>query len=105
MIGGVASYFPLPAFTEAVIKPIHGILKDRGAFFFDLQLDCLQYEWTIKLFGWPEMQLAKSAEEAIAKVEAVRRGLWDAGLKFSAEYHVDTPNANPSAIMVVFQKL
>lgn len=105
MIGGVASYFPLPAFTEAVIKPVHRILDDKGSFFFDLQLDCLQYEWTIKLFGWPEMHLAKSAEEAIANVEKIRRSLWDARLKFSAEYHVDTPNANPSAVMVVFQKL
>lgn len=106
MLGGVASYFPLPAFTEAIIKPVYRIIKPGGVFFFDLQLDCLQYEWTIKLFDWPELQLEKSAGEAIAKVENIRRQLWESGLKFGAEYSVDTSNASrPSAIMVTFQKL
>lgn len=105
MLGGVASYFPLPAFTEAVIKPAYRILREGGSFFFDLQLECPQYEWTIKLFGWPEMKLAKSAAEAIDQVEKIRRQLWNAGLKFNAEYHVDTACANPSAVMIIFQKL
>jgi SAM-dependent methyltransferase len=105
MLGGVASYFPLMAFTEAVIKPVYKTLKPSGEFFFDLQIDCPQYEWTIKLFGWPEMKLAKSADEAICQVENVRRALWDFGIKFNAEYHVDTACANPSAVMIVFQKL
>ena len=105
MLGGVASYFPLPAFTEAIIKPVYKILKTGGVFFFDLQLDCPQYVWTIKLFDWPELQLEKSAGEAIAKVENIRRQLWESGIRFSAEYAVDTPNARPSAIMITFQKL
>ncbi len=105
MLGGVASYFPLPKFVEVILKPVYRILKPGGVFFFDLQLDCLQYEWTIKLFDWTKMQLEKSADEAIAKVENIRRQLWEAGMKFSAEYSVDTPNAHPSAIMVVFQKI
>ena len=105
MLGGVASYFPLPAFTEVIVKPVYKILKTGGMFFFDLQLDCLQYEWTIKLFDWPEMQLEKSAGETIAKVENIRRQLWETGMKFNAEYSVDTANARPSAIMVNFQKI
>lgn len=105
MLGGVASYFPLPKFVEVILKPVYRVLKPNGAFFFDLQLDCLQYEWTIKLFDWSKMQLEKSADEAIAKVENIRRQLWEAGMKFSAEYSVDTPNALPSAVMVTFQKI
>ena len=105
MLGGVASYFPLSAFTEAVIKPAYRILREGGSFFFDLQLECPQYEWTIKLFGWPEMKLMRNAAEAIEQVEGVRRQLWNAGLKFNAEYHVDTACANPSAVMIIFQKL
>lgn len=105
MLGGVASYFPLPAFTEAVIKPAYKILREGGSFFFDLQLECPQYEWTIKMFGWPEMKLMKTAAEAITQVEAIRMQLWEAGLKFNAEYHLDTACANPSAVMIIFQKL
>ena len=105
MLGGVASYFPFQAFTEAVIKPVYHRLKKGGAFFFDLQLDCPQYEWTIKLFDWPEMKLAKTVTEAINQVEATRKALWRSGIKFGATYTVDTYNEHPSAVMIVMNKL
>ena len=105
MLGGVASYFPFQAFTEAVIKPVYQRLKTGGTFFFDLQLDCPQYEWTIKLFDWPEMKLAKTATEAINQVEATRKALWRSGIKFGATYTVDTYNEHPSAVMIVLDKL
>ncbi|MBQ6375671.1 class I SAM-dependent methyltransferase [Candidatus Saccharibacteria bacterium] len=105
MLGGVASYYPMDVFRSAVIMPVYGFLKPGGVFFFDLQLQCPQYEWTVKLFDWPVMELEDSAEAAIAKVEAMRRELWKSGLKFGADYKVDTYNEMASAVMITFTKI
>lgn len=105
MLGGVASYYPQDIFVETIMRPVYKLLKTGGAFFFDLQLECPQYEWTTKLFNWPEMKLASSATEAIGQVERIRRDLWRSGIRFSAEYTVDTCNEYPSAVMVVFGKI
>lgn len=105
MLAGVASYMPLETFVSAIMMPVYGFLKHGGVFFFDLQLDCPQYEWTIKLFDWPEMNLAKNPEALIAQLERVRRELWEKGLKFGAEYQLDTYNMAPSAVMVTLTKI
>ena len=105
ILGGVASYLSMEAFAASIIMPVYGFLNPGGVFFFDLQLQCPQYEWTVKLFDWPEMNLAKSPEAAIHAVESVRRDLWQKGLKFGADYKVDTCNEMPSAVMITFTKI
>ena len=105
ILGGVASYYPLEAFIQTVIKPVCARLSPGGVFFFDLQLDCPQYVWTVKLFNWPEIKLMRDATEAITTLEAMRKQLWHEGLKFGAEYAVDTYNEAPSAVMVTLTKI
>ena len=105
ILGGVASYFPLDIFVEMVVKPVYGMLKRGGCFFFDLQLDCPQYVWSVKLFDWPEIKLMKSPSEAIDTVEAIRRALWDEGMKMGADYALDTYNEVASSVMVMLTKV
>ena len=105
MLGGVASYLPTETFVSGILMPVYGFLKPGGVFFFDLQLQCPQYEWTVKLFNWPEMKLTDSPEVAIGQVEAIRRDLWRHGLKFGADYKVDTYNEMSSAVMITFTKI
>ena len=105
MLGGVASYYPLKLFTESVIVPVYRLLKNDGVFFFDLQLDCPYLQRSMKIFDWPELQLKGDALKNIGAVEAVRKELWARGMKFSAEYALDTYNATPSAVMVTFNKI
>lgn len=101
---GVASYYSTEMLTKT-LAGVHGMLEPGGAFFFDLQLDTVYYRWSVSTFGWPEMKLAASAEEAIANVERIRRYLWSQGQRYQAEYTLDTYNASPAAVMVTMTKL
>ena len=105
VLGGVASYYPLEAFVNGIVIPIYKMLKTGGGFFFDLQLDCPQYVWSVKLFDWPEMNLMKSPAEAISTVEQFRRKLWKAGMRMGADYALDTYNESASSVMVTLTKL
>ena len=105
ILGGVASYYPVDVFTEKVAKPVHGLLAEGGSFFFDFQLLCPQYTWSVKLFDWPEIKLSESPWQAIETAENIRRGLWHRGMRFEAEYKLDTCNDMPSSVMMVFTKI
>lgn len=105
LLGGVASYYPLWVFAETVMKPAYRILRPGGVFFFDLQLECPQYVWTVKLFGWPEIKLMSSVAEAVGVVEQVRAKLRRDGMMFGAEYVLDTYNESTSSVMVMFTKV
>lgn len=104
MLGGVASYYPLDVFREAVMRPVHGLLRENGTFFFDMQLSCPYLERSVAVFDWPELQLRGSATRAIGLIETMRRDLWLQGVKFSAEYAMDTVNATATAVMATFAK-
>ena len=105
MLGGVASYIPAGVFVEKVIKEIYTLLNPGGIFFYDLQVKCPYLERSMSIFDWPTMDLADSAVAAIESVENTRKELWKGGMRFSAEYTVDTYNENPSAVMVLLQKV
>lgn len=100
---GVASYYPVEIFTDVLMR-VHDLLWKNGVFFFDLQLDCIYYRWSVATFGWPEMNLMKSAAEAIDFVEGLRKSLWEKGYRFGAEYKLDTYNKSPAAVMVTLTK-
>lgn len=105
ILGGVASYYPVDVFTEKVVKPVHSLLAENGSFFFDFQLLCPQYTWSVKLFDWPEIKLSESPWQAIETAENIRRNLWNKGMKFEAEYKLDTYTEIPSSVMMVFTKI
>ena len=105
ILGGVASYFPHEMFKNRIVVPIHHLLRMGGTFFFDLQLMCPYYERSVTIFNWPMMELAKSATEAIETVETMRRELWREGIKFSAEYKLDTYNEHPTSVMITMTKV
>lgn len=105
ILGGVATYYPLEGFMEAVIKPVYALLKANGIFFFDLQVSCPYLLRSMKIFDWPPMQLKKDATTTIEAVEKVRSTLWKAGMRFSAEYALDTYNEFPTAVMITLTKL
>lgn len=104
ILGGVASYYPSEMFKDVILKSVYNLLQKGGIFFFDLQLDCPYYRRSVKVFDWPEMKLAKSADVAISVVEETRKLLWKEGRKFSAEYALDTYNEYPTSVMVVLTK-
>ena len=105
ILQGVASYYPSGVFKETIVKPVYNCLRNGGSFFFDLQLNHISYEWSVRVFGWPEMGLPDSASEAIDAVEVLRKSLWRDGMRFQAEYMLDTYNALPLSVMVVFTKI
>lgn len=105
VLQGVASYYPTGVFKEAIVKPVYANLRKGGSFFFDLQLNHISYAWSVKVFGWPEMGLPETAADAIEVVEVLRKALWDEGMKFRAEYMLDTYNASPLSVMVLFTKI
>lgn len=105
ILGGVASYYPLEVFKNVILKSVYNLLQTGGAFFFDLQLDCPYYQRSVKVFDWPEMKLAASATVAIDTVEQMRKELWKDGMRFSAEYALDTYNEYPTSVMVVLTKV
>ena len=105
ILGGVKSYIRDDIFTEAVMMPIYHLLAPGGVFYFDVQVDCPYLQRSMSIFDWPKMYLPDDAEVAIKIVESMRKDFWEKGLKFSAEYAVDTYNASPTAIMVTLQKV
>ena len=105
MLGGVASYVPMETFTGKIIPAVWQLLKSGGAFFFDLQADCPYLRRSMSIFDWPKMNFYGTAAETIAVVEKIRKDLWKLGMKFGAEYTLDTYNAVPSSVMVLFTKL
>ena len=59
----------------------------------------------MKVFSWPEMRLMTSAAEAIVALESVRSSLWKEGMRFGAEYALDTYNKFPTSVMVTLTKI
>ena len=57
------------------------------------------------MFGWPEMKLPNKASDAIDIIEAMRKKLWKDGMRFSAEYALDTYNESALSVMVFLTKL
>ena len=105
ILQGVASYYPIGVFKEAIVKPVYRNLRKGGSFFFDLQLNHISYEWSVKVFGWPEMELPEKASDAIDVVQAMRTALWDEGMKFEATYMLDNYSSSPLSVMVLFKKI
>ena len=105
ILGGVASYIQPDVFADKVIPAIYTLLNPQGAFFFDLQTETPCYRHSMDILDWPEFALPDSPAKIIDHVEGVRRVLWTKGMKFSAEYKVDTYNKIPSAVMITLQKL
>lgn len=105
MLGGVASYVPMEVFTGKIVPAAWQLLRDGGAFFFDLQADCPYLRRSMSIFDWPEMHFYGTAAETVVTVEAIRKELWGHGMKFGAEYTLDTYNAVPSSVMVLLTKL
>ena len=69
ILGGVASYIPEETFFGKIVPAVYQLLMPGGCFFFDLQLQCPQYEWSVKLFDWPDIHLIDEPEIAIGMVE------------------------------------
>ena len=105
ILQGVASYYSLNVFQNMMMRPIHQSLREGGVFFFDLQLDCPYYRRSVAIFDWPKMKLTQSASSAIDMVEQMRKELWKEGLRFSAEYALDTYNEVPTSVMITFTKI
>ena len=105
VLQGVASYYPIGVFKEAIVKSVYRNLRKGGGFFFDLQLNHISYEWSVKVFGWPEMELPEKASDAIDVVQAMRTALWNEGMKFEATYMLDNYHASPLSVMVLFKKI
>lgn len=105
MLGGVASYVRMEIFTQKIIPAVWRLLRNGGAFFFDLQADCPYLRRSMSIFDWPKMHFYGTAAETIALMEKIRKDLWKLGMKFGAEYTLDTYNAVPSSVMVLFTKL
>ena len=105
MLGGVATYYPMELFASTVIAPIYQLLKTGGVLYFDLQINCPYLLRSMKIFDWPPMKLKDNIAAAIDVVEKVRKKLWSEGMKFGAEYTLDTYNEVPTATMITFTKL
>lgn len=105
ILGGVACYVPSETFYGKIVPAIHGLLNRGGVFFFDLQTSTPCYRHSMDILDWQEINLPEDPAVVIDSVEKARRSLWENGIKFSAEYQVDTFNKIPSAVMVVMQKL
>ena len=105
VLQGVASYYPIGVFREAIVKPVYHNLRKGGSFFFDLQLNHISYEWSVKVFGWPEMELPERASDASDVIQIMRTALWNEGMKFEATYMLDNYNASPLSVMVLFKKI
>lgn len=105
ILGGVASYIPPETFYTKIVPAIYMLLKPGGVFFFDKQIDCPCLQWSIRVFDWPNMYLPANATEAVYATEQARKTLWKKGLKFSAEYALDTCSEDPTAVMMTFQKI
>ena len=105
ILQGVASYYPISVFRETIVKPVYHNLRKGGSFFFDLQLNHISYEWSVKVFNWPEMELPEKASDAIDVVQAMRTTLWNEGMRFEATYMLDNYHASPLSVMVLFKKI
>lgn len=105
ILGGVVSYIPITDFATKIAPVIYGLLKEKGVFFFDLQTETPCYRHSMDILDWPEILLPDTPSQVIDTIEVVRKTLWSQGMKFSAEYHVDTFNMIPSAVMITMQKI
>lgn len=105
IMGGLASYLPFRTLQKALIPKAHQLLVPGGAFFFDLQLECPYYERSVAIFSWPHIKLMESASAAIHKIESTRKTLWKKGLKFGADYALDTYNEVPTSVMITLTKI
>ncbi|MBR3269899.1 hypothetical protein IKG07_01480 [Candidatus Saccharibacteria bacterium] len=105
ILGGVKSYIRDDVFAQAVMMPVYHLLAPGGVFYFDLQVDCPYLRRSMSIFDWPNMYLPESIGDAIGGIESMRKDFWQKGLRFSAEYAVDTYNESPTAIMVNLQKV
>lgn len=105
ILGGVASYIPPADFAGKIVGAIHRLLRRGGVFFYDLQLDCPCYQHSMDILDWPKFEIPANASEIIDRTESMLRALRLNGIDFSAEYHVDSQNQIPSAVMIVLQKL
>lgn len=102
---GVASYYSGDALRELIVRPVGDKLRVGGSFFFDLQLAHISYEWSVKTFHWPAMNLPKIIESAIEIVEKIRGRLWNENMRFGADYRVCTYNSAPLSMKVLLTKL
>lgn len=105
ILGGVASYIPPELFASKIVPGLHQLLLDDGVLFFDLQLDCPCYRHSMDILDWSAFDCPAEPSEIIDRIEAMRKSLWLNGTMFSAEYHIDTFNKIPSAVMIVMQKV
>ncbi|MBQ8985256.1 class I SAM-dependent methyltransferase [Candidatus Saccharibacteria bacterium] len=105
LLSGVPSYIPLETFSHQIVPAIYQILGSHGIFFFDYQINCLYLQRSMSIFNWPKMYLYDDAASCIAVVETIRKNLWNRGMKFSAEYAIDTYNERPSSVMITLEKL
>lgn len=105
ILGGVASYIDSEVFFGKIVPAIYMLLKAGGVFFFDLQTSTPCYLHSMDILGWKGFSVPETPAAAIGIVEKFRLGLWEKGIKFSAEYAVDTYNKIPSGVMMTFQKV
>ena len=105
ILGGVACYIPSDVFYGKIVPAIYGLLNEDGIFFFDLQTSTPCYRHSMDILDWQNINLPEDPVVVIDSVEKARKHLWDHGIKFSAEYKIDTFNKIPSAVMITMQKL
>lgn len=105
ILGGVVSYIPPEVFAEKIVPAIYGLLVENGIFFFDLQTETPCYRHSMDILDWPEIILPDTPSKVIDYAEDTRKALWAKGLRFNAQYNVDTYNKIPSAVMVTLQKI
>lgn len=104
ILAGVACYIPSETFFGKIVPAIYELLNDGGVFFFDLQTSTPCYRHSIDILDWQEINLPQNPATVIDSVEKARRSLWESGIRFSAEYKIDTSNKIPSAVMITMQK-
>lgn len=104
ILSGVASYMKMSALKERIVKPLHASLRPGGLFFFDLQLDCVYYRRSMKIFSWPELRLEKDKDAVKEKIENMVDELEQEGYGFNLETELIKYDGSPTNLFVQMTK-
>lgn len=100
ILSGVASYLEMPVLKEQIVKPLHSLLRPGGLFFFDVQLDCIYYKRSMKIFSWPKLRLDDTANEIDKMVDELEQE----GFGFNLETETIKYDGTPINLFVKLTK-
>ena len=104
ILSGVASYMEMSVLKERIVKPLHRLLRPGGLFFFDLQLDCVYYRRSMKIFSWPELRLERDKDAVVDKIANMVDEIKQEGYGFSLETEVIRYDGTPTNVFVQLTK-